>query len=559
MSLHPLRYIRPILVLVLVLFLGVSSYGEEKRHPIPFEDGRLQLPTNQSVHNRVKALDIDSVVNQGVEYLRRHQYDTAMLYFSEATNRYRPDLSREDKKHCLAALNNCGLIYYNSRHEYKNAYICFASALEICKKQQILEKEKYAYCNIGEMLGFYAQVFGSETILQRSDSFSLRAIDSSIDQGYWQIFTDSYICMMSRAALNDRLDQYAHIIQQMDTLQIDTDYICRDHIIYFMNAIQAFAQHDYALARVYMSKQRKSIVVTHYVYNNYAQWVSLMAQSFICEQRYDSAVHYLNELNQISQRHQIEDCHEAATRKLSYCYQQMGDLANSQRFLAENIRVKDSILSVHHLNDVGELYFLQSLHEVDEQLASLTGQKQLRDWQLVVSILAIVTVILFLIYIYQKNRKLQARHRQLYQLSLERVKAQPQPPSLTTPRRQSITINQDSREALLEKIHQVINDPDTICAVDFNIDTLATLVDSKARYVSEAINEHYGKSFSILLSDQRVLIACRNMHDKVHFGNLTVDAISQTVGMKSRTTFNTAFKRVTGLTPSEYLRQMSKG
>jgi AraC-like DNA-binding protein len=42
------------------------------------------------------------------------------------------------------------------------------------------------------------------------------------------------------------------------------------------------------------------------------------------------------------------------------------------------------------------------------------------------------------------------------------------------------------------------------------------------------------------------------MNDKEHL-NLTVQAIGNEVGFKSHTTFVTAFKRFTGLTPSNYL------
>ena len=40
----------------------------------------------------------------------------------------------------------------------------------------------------------------------------------------------------------------------------------------------------------------------------------------------------------------------------------------------------------------------------------------------------------------------------------------------------------------------------------------------------------------------------------LNMGNLTIEAIASGTGFKSRTTFVNAFKRETGLKPSEYLR-----
>ena len=44
------------------------------------------------------------------------------------------------------------------------------------------------------------------------------------------------------------------------------------------------------------------------------------------------------------------------------------------------------------------------------------------------------------------------------------------------------------------------------------------------------------------------------MGDLNNYGNYTIEAISESVGFKSRSTFVTSFKRITGLTPSQYQR-----
>ncbi|MBO6288433.1 MAG: AraC family transcriptional regulator [Prevotella sp.] len=44
------------------------------------------------------------------------------------------------------------------------------------------------------------------------------------------------------------------------------------------------------------------------------------------------------------------------------------------------------------------------------------------------------------------------------------------------------------------------------------------------------------------------------MNDTEHYGRYSVEGISNDVGFRSRTSFTTSFKRVTGLTPTEYMR-----
>ena len=45
------------------------------------------------------------------------------------------------------------------------------------------------------------------------------------------------------------------------------------------------------------------------------------------------------------------------------------------------------------------------------------------------------------------------------------------------------------------------------------------------------------------------------MNDREHYGHLTIEGIAASVGIKSRTNFSNNFKKITGLSPSEYQRQ----
>jgi len=73
--------------------------------------------------------------------------------------------------------------------------------------------------------------------------------------------------------------------------------------------------------------------------------------------------------------------------------------------------------------------------------------------------------------------------------------------------------------------------------------------------VSRVINEVRGCNFNALLSEYRIKEACRRLNDMAHYGNQTIEAIANGVGFRSRSHFSTNFKRLTGLTPTEYQRQ----
>lgn len=83
---------------------------------------------------------------------------------------------------------------------------------------------------------------------------------------------------------------------------------------------------------------------------------------------------------------------------------------------------------------------------------------------------------------------------------------------------------------------------------------LAVLCESNSKYVSQVINERIGMSFSQYLNECRVSVARRRFMDFENFGHLTVEAIVTQLGYKSRSTFSKTFKRITGLTPTEFQR-----
>ncbi len=100
----------------------------------------------------------------------------------------------------------------------------------------------------------------------------------------------------------------------------------------------------------------------------------------------------------------------------------------------------------------------------------------------------------------------------------------------------------------------MLDDVPTITEDTFSLSKLAEKVGSNTTYVSHAVNDVYGKNLSMVLSELRIKEACRRINDPGKYGQYTLETISTSVGFKSRSTFLTAFKRVTGLLPSEYLK-----
>ncbi len=87
---------------------------------------------------------------------------------------------------------------------------------------------------------------------------------------------------------------------------------------------------------------------------------------------------------------------------------------------------------------------------------------------------------------------------------------------------------------------------------DITLQRLADLVDTNTSYLSRFINDEYKTNFPQLLNQYRVEKSCQLLlNDKMN--NLTIEAIAQNAGFNSKSTFNTAFRNLKGVTPTQWM------
>ena len=101
-------------------------------------------------------------------------------------------------------------------------------------------------------------------------------------------------------------------------------------------------------------------------------------------------------------------------------------------------------------------------------------------------------------------------------------------------------LDQESKDRLFDQIKRVMDDMSIICKPDFSLQQLADKVGSNYKYVSQ------------------VLEACRMFNDTERYGNLTIEAIAANLGFNSRSNFTVTFKRITGISPFDFMK-MAKG
>jgi len=119
------------------------------------------------------------------------------------------------------------------------------------------------------------------------------------------------------------------------------------------------------------------------------------------------------------------------------------------------------------------------------------------------------------------------------------------------PKYQKSSLSEENKEMILLKIRKEMEGNKYFTNNLASLSGLAKLINESSHHVSQVINEKLNKNFFELLAGYRVEYAQKLIREDKDT-KLTVEELSDMVGYNSKSSFNTAFKKITSLTPSEF-------
>ena len=286
---------------------------------------------------------------------------------------------------------------------------------------------------------------------------------------------------------------------------------------------------------------------------------------------YKTAIDHLKDVFEVESDINLADVYIETYDLLSRLYGELGDKNASDEYRLRFYEAKDLFTK-----DIATLEPTRLGIEIDRisRIASEEeAAKRIRTNILVLCLLLVVVLVSVSCILIRKNRQLKLKNNVIYtQMSTllgggDRQLDKDGENHESCGKNRSIedrkpedekykdsAMTSDTRRELIEKIEKVMGDVDEVCDNSFSLIRLTSLVESNTSYVSRAINEHYGMTFGNLLNKYRIREACRRMSDIGTYGNLTIAAISESVGFNTRSTFTKAFRNNVGMLPSEFMR-----
>lgn len=215
---------------------------------------------------------------------------------------------------------------------------------------------------------------------------------------------------------------------------------------------------------------------------------------------------------------------------------------------------------------------VRGCHYVLNRVVIKHTDNQIRTIITTATCIVLLVVIVAFALLLRKNRQLARANRSIYKANLNVIAAADRERQMRTryegeiaayremmqaqnKKYQNSTLGDDDKAALTDRILKVFENGEEIFESNFDMNRLAELVGSTYKNVSQTVNEQLGKNFNQVLNEYRIKEACRRLNDQATYGNYTIEAIGESVGYGSRSTFVTQFKTLTGLTPSEFQNQ----
>jgi AraC-like DNA-binding protein len=113
----------------------------------------------------------------------------------------------------------------------------------------------------------------------------------------------------------------------------------------------------------------------------------------------------------------------------------------------------------------------------------------------------------------------------------------------------------EQAEEYLTTLLKIMDEEKPFLDGDLTIHELSVKTGIPRHYITEVLNEKYGRNFFSFVNEYRIREALSRMNDP-KYQHYTLLAIAYDAGFNSKSTFNSFFKAYTGKTPSSYRKEM---
>ncbi|MCF8403890.1 MAG: tetratricopeptide repeat protein [Bacteroidales bacterium] len=228
--------------------------------------------------------------------------------------------------------------------------------------------------------------------------------------------------------------------------------------------------------------------------------------------------------------------------------------------------LKDSLFRQQSQNSLADLETRYQLEKKEQKIALLNNDNKyqklkVKDYKtrmyfLVFGLIIISILSMFLFHQYNEKNKAYKKlveknqdfiqHEKMLREQLSRKKADTKNKS-----------KPENHPKLIREILNLFEKEKPYLNQDINLKEIADKLETNPKYISQAINENFNKNFNSFINEYRIRLAMKYLVNGVK-DKYSIEGISEKVGFHSKSAFNIAFRKMTGVTPSFYIKSIKK-
>lgn len=237
----------------------------------------------------------------------------------------------------------------------------------------------------------------------------------------------------------------------------------------------------------------------------------------------------------------------------------------------ENSKVKkDSISKI--LDDKSAKFVSSSFTDLSRSNDLILKEKKNNDVIIaIITLILIATLVLFVIYRKRQKKNIENIKRVVEEFKLSSQKApREQPiPITNVVEKEKIIIHQLSQSSATpmmtteteQKILQSLEKFEQsrlFLKNSVSLPFLASYCHTNTKYLSHIVNSYKGKDFTNYINELRVKYIIQKLNTEPQYVKYKISALAEETGFSSQSKFSAAFRKVTSVTPSEFLQQYKK-
>ena len=286
----------------------------------------------------------------------------------------------------------------------------------------------------------------------------------------------------------------------------------------------------------------------------YLEALTNLANVYYETGRYDTSIQYSQKVKEIARKEGLRLQLDNAYGNLSLAYEGKGDYKTALAYHKKYLALHDSLFNEKMSKQINKLEIEYETEKKDRELEARQEKIRTRNRELAASVSGFVLLLAFALVVSVLYKKRNRAYLALVQKHLDWLEAEQKAGKgeAGSVKYSSSALSDEKKVDLQQKLEQAIRHDKLFLQPDLTLGKLSQHLGVNSKYLSQVIHESFQTDFSGFVNRARVNEASRLMADPA-YAHISFEGIAEMVGFGSKSTFNKAFKRFTGVTPSFYL------